>query len=180
MNGFIPGGGKAFERFGSVDDLLHLRFDPGEVFFADGCRQIKVVVEAIAGGGSEGQSGAGEQSHDRSGHHVSTAVAHDTEGFGVAFGDQFQRDRAVGCEFREWPHGIDNGAVDAGGDGGFGKTFTDTSGDVQCSGGIRVFDHIAIGELNLNHGSVLRCLKTGLGCRRLLQKVAGASLTREP
>jgi hypothetical protein len=41
-----------------------------------------------------------------------------------------------------------------------------------------MFDHIAIGKLNLNHGSVLCGVKTGLRRRRLLQKVADASLTR--
>jgi hypothetical protein len=108
---------------------------------------------------------------------MSAAVAHDPECFGIAFGDQAERYWAVWCEFCEWPHGIDDSAVNAGRDGGFGQAFTDTSGDVKGGGGIRMFDDIAIGELNLNHGSVLRG-KPGLGWWRPLQKVATPGLTR--
>jgi hypothetical protein len=59
------------------------------------------------------------------------AVTHDAKCFWITFSDQFQRDRPSVGEISEWSHGINDRSVEAGGDGGFCETITDTSGDVE-------------------------------------------------
>ena len=79
------------------DDLLHLRFDGGEVLLVEGpARPIVVVVEAVLGSGTEGDLGAGEEALHRLRHHVGGRVPDDRQRVVLVGADRLDRLRVRG------------------------------------------------------------------------------------
>ena len=73
------------------DGVGHLLFDGGKVFVSEGAWQIKVVVEAVLGGGADGELGLGEDGADGVGHDVGGGVSDGlaAKGEGVFLGGGF-------------------------------------------------------------------------------------------
>ena len=151
LNCFSASGLKPIEGFCRIDDLLHLGFDPGEIFFADRSRQIEVVIKSIAGRRTKCQAHTGKQPHNRPSHHMRAAVSHHAQRFCITFGDQLERHRTQIREHSQWPHGIHHRAINTGRDRRPGQTLPDTSSDVQSRCRILMFENSPVRQLNLDH-----------------------------
>jgi hypothetical protein len=156
LEGLVPRQDETLKRFGLGDDRGHLRFDSREVLFTDLLLQIEIVVVAVAGGGAEGEADAVVESHHGAGHDVRARVSEDAEGFGVAVGEELDRDRVGLGKLVERAGRIADGAVDLGRNGGRGEALGDAAGDVESGrAGGEVFEG-AVGELDAGHGRAER------------------------
>ena len=125
--------GFAGEFFVACDDLGHFGLDGGEVVWGEGFFAVEVVEESRIGGWAVSELGFREKLKDGGGHDVGGGVAHDFEGFGIAF---FQESEAG--IFKERRGEVDKtwcGSVAGGVHGGIAFGFV--GGLDRCAGGDR-------------------------------------------
>lgn len=119
----IEGDARVGTAFGR--DLLHARFDLGQVLLGERLRGLEVVVEALVGGRAEPQVGAWEQVEHGHREQVRGAMAEHVERFLVLGGQDAQRRVAL-----DRTRGLHDVAVDDAGDGGLGQALADARGDL--------------------------------------------------
>ncbi len=95
------------------DDLLHPRLDPLEIVRRKGVVEIEIIIEAVGNGRPDGHLDIlAEQIHHRMGHEMGRAVAQNLQPLGHLDGDRLEIAGNI-----QGRREIDNGAVDAYGDG---------------------------------------------------------------
>ena len=132
--GLLAADDLAHERLVGLDDGGHLLLDGAEVVGRERARQLEVVEEAVLGGGTERDLGAGEQLLDGLGHHMRAGMAHDAERLG-----RFGRDDLHGGAVVNGGVEIDRRAVDLAGERGLRQA--------RADGGGHVGDRGSLGEL---------------------------------
>ena len=88
--GFVARHFEALETLVRLDDLLHLGFDPREVFIRERVRQLEVVIKTGGGGWPERQLHAFKQPHHGLRHHMSATMPHHGERLRIFLSQQPQ------------------------------------------------------------------------------------------
>ena len=150
------GGGVAVQHLAhdpvvAVDDLAHLRFDPGQVVQAERLGPGEVVVEAVLDRRADGHLGAREQLLHRLGHHVGGVVAQGVEQRRVVAGEDLQPAAAL-----QRPVQIEHGAVEPHDRGLLGQRLRQALGDRAAGGPLGIVSNSAVGEGQLDHASHFR------------------------
>ncbi len=136
------------------DDPPHLLLDGRQVLVGDRPGGPHVIVEAVAGGGPEGQFHVREEPHHRPGHDVGGGMPHHRQRPGVAREQRLDRHGPGGGQRHVEAHGM---AVEQGGDRpGFflrrGLRHRGVADDVGQAGRGGIVTGGAVGEADVGHG----------------------------
>ncbi len=130
----------------AIDDLLHLGFDPGELFLAERRVALEVVVKAVLDHRTDGDLRRRPQLLHRLGEHVRGVVADQAEAVGAVAHDEF--DAAV---LVQRIGKVREDAVPLHRDGALGEAQGDALDHGGPGGATRIVAYCTVWERHLDH-----------------------------
>jgi len=139
----------ADDRLRFLHDLLHLGFDRRQILGREWAFVGEVVVEAMVDDRADRYLGTREQPLHGLREQVGGGMAQHIERVGVLVGHDLERGVAVDTEA-----GVDELAVDLARQRGLGQAGADRGGDLGDADGVVEFAAAAVGEGDIDHGSI--------------------------